>query len=110
MAEQTGWKKILLVVVGAAAVLVFALVGLTAGRLRPGRHLPSSSWANRYPSRLPETGAAHTAGAEAAASGGLDQPLRVDIDLEEGVFEVRPGPPGSGGAGGRLVCEGGTTS
>jgi hypothetical protein len=95
MAEQNGWKKILLLVVGVAAVLVFALVGLTAVGF-----VWATSTVERLGEPVPEpvarTGAAQTAGAEAAASGGPDQPLRVDIDLQEGVFEVRPGPPGSG--------------
>lgn len=95
MAEQTGWKKVLLVVVGGAAVLVFALVGLTAVGF-----VWATSTVEQLGEPVPEpvarTGAAQTVGAEAAASGSPDEPLRVDIDLAEGVFEVRPGPPGGG--------------
>ena len=97
MPQQTGWdwKKILLVVAGAAAVLVFALVGLTAVGV-----VWATSAAERLGEPIPEpvarTSATQAAGAEVAAAGGPDQPLRVDIELEEGEFEVRPGPPGSG--------------
>ena len=97
MAEQTGWdwKKVLLVVAGAAAVLVFALVGLTA---------VGFVWATSTVEELGEpvaervvrTSATQAAGTAAAGVAVPDQPLRVDIELEEGEFEVRPGPPGSG--------------
>ena len=97
MPQQTGsdWKKVLLVVAGAAALLVFALVGLTAVGF-----VWATSTVEQLGEPVPEpvtpTSATQAAGAEVAAAGGPEQPLRVDIELEEGAFEVRPGLPGSG--------------
>ncbi|MYD86024.1 MAG: hypothetical protein F4018_09470 [Acidobacteria bacterium] len=97
MAQQTGWdwKKILLVVMGAAGVLVFALVGLTA---------VGFVWATSTVEQLGDpvlepvasSVASRHAGEQAAGEGSPGQPLRVEIELEEGEFEVRPGPPGAG--------------
>ena len=97
MAQRTGWdwKTVFLVVVGAAAVVVVSLAALAAAGF-----VWAASTAERLGEPAPEpvtrTIATRDAAAAAAAAGDREQPLRVGIELEEGEFEVRPGPPGSG--------------
>jgi hypothetical protein len=96
MAQRTGWdwKTVLLVVVGAAAVVVVSLAALAAAGF-----VWAASTAERLGEPAPEPVARTIAtrdAAAAAAAGDREQPLRVGIELEEGEFEVRPGPPGSG--------------
>lgn len=97
MAQRTGWdwKTIFLVVVGAAAVVVVSVAALAAAGL-----VWAASTAERLGEPAPEpvvrTVATRAAASATAAAGGPDQPLRLEIELEEGEFEVRPGPPGSG--------------
>ena len=97
MAQRTGWdwKTVFLVVVGAVAVVVVSLAALAAAGL-----VWAASTAERLGEPAPEpvtrTIATRDAAAAAAAAGDAEQPLRVGIELEEGEFEVRPGPPGSG--------------
>ena len=97
MAQQAGWdwKKFVLVVAGVVAAMFLLLVATAA---------VGFVWATSTAERLGEPAlepvatavATRDAGAEAAASANPDQPLRVEIELEEGEFEVRPGPPGTG--------------
>ena len=97
MAQQTawGWKKIVLAVVGVAAAMLLLLVATAAVGL-----VWATSAAERLGEPAPEpvasTVATRDAGAQAAAAASAGQPLRVEIELEEGEFEVRPGPPGAG--------------
>ena len=97
MAQRSGWdwKKILLVVVGAAAVVVVSLAALAAAGL-----VWAASTAERLGEPAPEpvtrSVATQDAAAVAAAAGDSDRPLRVEIELEEGEFEIRPGAAGSG--------------
>ncbi len=89
------WKKVLLVAVGAAAVLLVSLAAVAA---------VGFVWAASTVERLGEpvsepvvrTVATRTAGAAAAADGAVHRPLRVQVELADGEFEVRPGPPGAG--------------
>ena len=97
MAQRTGWdwKTVFLVVAGALAVVVVSLAALAAAGF-----VWAASTAERLGEPVPEpvtrTVATRGAAAAAAATGDAEQPLRVEIELEEGEFEVRPGPPGSG--------------
>jgi hypothetical protein len=97
MARQTGWgwKKIVLSVIGVAAAMVLLLVTMAAAGL-----VWATSAAERLGEPVPEpvarTVATRDAAAAVAAAGDPERPLRVEIVLEEGEFEVRPGPPGSG--------------
>ena len=97
MAQRTGrdWKKTLLVVVGAAAVVVVSLAAMAAAGL-----VWAASTVERLGEPAPEpvtrTIEIRDAAAAAATAGGPDRPLRVEIELEEGEFEVRAGPPGTG--------------
>ena len=97
MAQQTawGWKRIVLVGAGIAAAIVLLLVATAVAGL-----VWATSAAERLGEPAPEpvasTLATRDAGAHAAAAANLDQPLRVEIELEEGEFEVRSGPPGTG--------------
>ncbi len=94
MAQQTpwGWKKIVLAVVGVAAAIVLLLVATAAVGL-----VWATSTAERLGEPVPEpvasTVATRDAGVRAAAGASAEQPLRVEIELEEGEFEVHPGPP-----------------
>ena len=97
MAQQTawGWKKVVLAIVGVAAAMVLLLVATAAVGL-----VWATSTAERLGEPVPEpvasTVATRDAGVRAAAAANAEQPLRVEIELEEGEFEVRPGPPGTG--------------
>ncbi len=97
MAQQTawGWKKIVLAVVGVAAAVVLFLAATAAVGL-----VWATSTAERLGEPVPEPVAStvetRDAGVRAAAAANAEQPLRVQIELEEGEFEVRPGPPGAG--------------
>ena len=97
MAQQTGWgwKKIVLAVIGVAAAMVLLLVATAAVGL-----VWATSTAERLGEPTPEpvasTVAIRDAGVQAASAASAEQPLRVEIELEEGEFEVRPGPPGAG--------------
>ena len=97
MAQRTGWdwKKTLLVVLGAAAAVVVSLAALAAAGF-----VWAASTAERLGEPAPEpvtrTIETRDAAVTAATAGGPDQPLRVEIELEEGEFEIRPGPPGAG--------------
>ena len=97
MAQQTGWgwKKIVLAVIGVAAAMVLLLVATAAVGL-----VWATSTAGRLGEPTPEpvasTVAIRDVGVRAASAASTEQPLRVEIELEEGEFEVRPGPPGAG--------------
>ena len=97
MAQQTGWgwKKIVLSVIGVAAAMVLLLVATAAAGL-----VWATSTAERLGEPVPEpvarSVAIQDAGLRAASGASAEQPLRVEIELEEGEFEVRAGPPGSG--------------
>ena len=97
MAQQTawGWKKIVLAVVGVAAAVVLFLAATAAVGF-----VWATSTAERLGEPVPEPVAStvetRDAGVRAAATANAEQPLRVEIELEEGEFEVRPGPPGAG--------------
>ena len=97
MAQQTawGWKKVVLAIVGVVAAMVLLLVATAAVGL-----VWATSTAERLgePSPEPVASAVATrdAGAQAAAAANAEQPLRVEIELEEGEFLVRSGPPGVG--------------
>ena len=97
MPQQTGWswKKIVLAVIGVAAAIVLLLVATAAVGL-----VWATSTAERLGEPAPEPVASpvaiRDAGVLAASAASAEQPLRVEIELEEGEFEVRPGPPGTG--------------
>ena len=97
MAQQIawGWKKIVLAVVGVAAAVVLLMVATAAIGL-----VWATSTAERLGEPAPEpvasTVAARDAGLRAAVAANAEEPLRVEIELEEGEFEVRSGPPGTG--------------
>ena len=97
MAQQTAWdwKKVVLAIVGVAAAIVLLIVATAAVGL-----VWATSTAERLGEPAPEpvasTVATRDAGVQAAAAANAEQPLRVEIELEEGEFEVRPGPPGTG--------------
>lgn len=97
MAQQTAWdwKKVVLAIVGVAAAIVLLLVATAAVGL-----VWATSTAERLGEPAPEpvasTVATRDAGVQAAAAANAGRPLRVEIELEEGEFEVRPGPPGTG--------------
>ena len=97
MAQPTvwGWKKIALAIIGVAAAVVLLLVATAAVGL-----VWATSTAERLGEPAPEpvasTVATRDAGIRAATSANVEQPLRVEIELEEGEFDVRPGPPGTG--------------
>ena len=97
MAQQTAWswKKIVLAVVGVAVAMLLLLVATaTVG------FVWATSTAERLGEPAPESVArsiaSRDAGAAVAAAGTPDRPLRVEIELEEGEFEVRPGASGAG--------------
>ena len=97
MVQQAAWdwKKIVLVGVGIGVAMLVALVATAA---------VGFVWATSAVERLGEpapesvvrTIATRAAGAEAATAGAVEQPLRVEIELQDGRFEVRPGPPVGG--------------
>lgn len=95
MAQQAAWdwKKIVLVVAGGAAALVLGLVALaTAG------FVWAASTAERLGEPTPEPVTRAIGIAEAASgsvSGAPEEPLRLEIELQDGTFEIRPGPPGT---------------
>ncbi len=97
MAQQTawGWKKIVLAVAGVTAAIVLLLMATAAVGL-----VWATSTAERLGEPVPEPvaspAATRDAGVRAAAAANTEQPLRVEIELEEGEFEVHPGPPGTG--------------
>lgn len=97
MADRTAWngKTILLAVAGVGAALIFAFAGLAAIGFVWAASLAEEA-GEPVAEPVARTRAARTAGAETAAAGGPDRPLRVEVELEDGEFEVRPGPPGSG--------------
>ena len=94
MSQQAAWdwKKIVLVVAGGAATLVFGLVAMaTAG------FVWAASTAERLgePAPEPVTRAIGIQTASEPVSGASGEPLRLDIELQDGTFEIRPGPPGT---------------
>ena len=97
MAQRTAWdwKKVVLAIVGVAAAVVLLLVATAAVGL-----VWATSTAERLGEPAPEpvasTVATRDAGVQAAMAANAERPLRVEIELEEGEFEVRPGPPGTG--------------
>lgn len=95
MAQQAtwDWKKVVLVVAGGAAALVLGLVALaTAG------FVWAASTAERLGEPTPEP-VARSVGILETASGSVPgasgEPLRLEIELHDGTFEIRPGPPGT---------------
>ena len=97
MAQQTAWdwKKIVLVIVAAAVAMVLVLAAAATGGF---------VWATRAAARLGEptpepvtrTIAIRDAGAEAVAAASERPLLRLEIELQDGEFEIRPGPAGTG--------------
>ena len=92
MAQQTtwDWKKTVLVVAGAGAALVLGLVAVaTAG------FVWAASTAERLgePTPEPVTRAIGIQSASGPVPGAPGDPLRLDIELQDGTFEIRPGPP-----------------
>ncbi len=94
MAQQTAWKKIVLVVAAAGVAMVLMLAAAAVAGF-----VWATSTVERLGEPTPEpvtrTIAVPGAAAEAVA-GATGEPLRLDVDLQDGAFEVLPGPAGAG--------------
>ena len=95
MSRKTGWKRIL-IVTGVATVSMVALL-LTVGAVG---FVWATATANRIGEATPEPISRTIAVADRSADGrdrvvGADGATRLDIELEEGTFEIRPGAAGT---------------
>ncbi len=95
MSRKTGWKR-MLIVTGVATVSMVALL-LTVGA---AGLVWATATANRIGEAAPEPISRIIAVVDQSAAGrdrvgGADETARLEIELEEGTFEIRPGPAGT---------------
>ena len=99
MKKMSGWQKAGVVVgVGCSSIVLLILIGVVVAVIWARSTI--AQYGDNTPTRVERTvplrePAVAVPGATAAPAARVtgDEPLRLDIDLEEGQFIIRPGPP-----------------
>src|SRR5687767_14654826 len=99
MKKMSGWQKAGVVVgIGCSSIVLLLLIGVVIAVVWARSTVaqygdPTPTRVERIvPLRGPAVEAPGATGAPAATTR-ADAPLRLEIDLEEGLFIIRPGPP-----------------
>jgi hypothetical protein len=97
MSKMSGWQKAGLIAgAGCFSIVAIVLVGLLIAVTRARSIV--SEFGDTEPASIDRTialGSTTPIPADKAGAAGPVEPLQLTVDLEEGIFTVKPGPPGA---------------